>query len=138
MWFVSDATPRLRCNHNTTPPKTSTREEELMDAFEQFVDGQDRDKLLIAGKNIKRGFAFVDLGSQAAVARAVTASRMNGIQMGEKKLVVEPSKKPVRQSGLKAMNDRRGGPNPNGKPSSNSSSAGGRAGRGSGGVRLTA
>ena len=71
------------------------------------MDGQDRDKMLIAGNHIERGFAFVDLGSQAAVARAVTASRMNGIQMGEKKLVVEPSKKPVRQSGLKAMRQPR-------------------------------
>ena len=68
--------------------------------------------MLIAGNHIERGFAFVDLGSQAAVARAVTASRMNGIQMGGKKLVVEPSRKPVRQLGLKVVDDGHSGSNP--------------------------
>jgi hypothetical protein len=63
-----------------------------------------------------RGFAFIDLGSQEAVARAVSASLSNeGIRMrkggkGGKegdKLVVEPSKKPVRPSGVKAINERK-------------------------------
>jgi RNA recognition motif-containing protein len=115
--------------------ETNISGEQLKDVFEQFVDDNDRSKLLIAEGHIDRGFAFVDLGSQAAVARAVSASRAEGIKMGEKKLVVEPSKKPVRPSGLKAMNERRGPTPPyGGKNSSSSAGSRGGAGRGSGGA----
>jgi hypothetical protein len=76
-----------------------------------FMVEQDREKMLIA-EHYERGFAFVDLGSQEAVARAVQASRGEGIKCGEKRLNVEPSKKPVRPSGLRAMSDRRSGAPP--------------------------
>ncbi len=107
-----------------------------------FVVDQDREKMLIA-EHYDRGFAFVDLGSQEAVARAVSASRGEGIKVGDKKLTVEPSKKPVRPSGLKAMQDRRFFPAPSqskqsAAPSADSgsrgasASSGGRGGRGGG------
>ena len=57
----------------------------------------------LIASSVDRGFAFVDLGSQEAVARAVGASRGEGITLNNKRLTVEPSKKPVRPSGLKAI-----------------------------------
>lgn len=79
-------------------------EEDLKAVFESYL--QDNGHILVA-PHFDRGFAFVDLGSTAAVARAVSASRGDGIRVGEKRLTVEPSKKPVRPSGLRAMNERK-------------------------------
>ena len=62
--------------------------EQLKDVFIQFMDEPDRSKILIAADHIPRGFAFVDLGSQAAVAKAVSASRMEGVKMNDKKLIL--------------------------------------------------
>ena len=87
----------------------------------------DKDKMLVANNISDRGFAFVDLGSQEAVARAVSASRSEGLKLKDKRLTVEPSKKPVRPSGLKAMSDRKS----TGAPKT----AGSHAGKGKGGVR---
>lgn len=90
----------------------------LKDVFLPYMVGdKDKEKMLIANTGYARGYAFVDLGSQEAVARAVSAGRSSeGVKCGGKRLTVEPSKKPVRPSGLKAMTDRR--------PSSSSSAAG--------------
>ena len=71
------------------------------------MDAHSQDQMLIAGDHICRGFAFVDLGSQAAVARAVNSAHKEELLLHGKKLVVEPSKKPVRVSGLRASNKRR-------------------------------
>ena len=55
---------------------------------------------MLVSFDIKRGYVFVDLGSKAAVSAVVTQSRREGgIEFGEKKLNVEPSKKPVRPRG---------------------------------------
>jgi hypothetical protein len=62
--------------------------------------------------SVDRGFTFVDLGSPEAVARAVGASRGEGITLNNKRLTVEPSKKPVWPSGLKAIADHKGAPGP--------------------------
>ncbi len=111
--------------------QTDVTVEQLKDVFIRFMDEPDRNKILIAPDHIPRGFAFVDLGSQAAVAKAVSASRMEGVKMNDKKLSVEPSKKPVRPSGLKAANERRG----TSATSSATNSYRGGAGRGNGAVR---
>ena len=55
----------------------------------------------------ERGVAFVDLGSTDSVVRAVTAARSEGLKIHDQLLTVEPSKKPVRASGLRAMNVRK-------------------------------
>lgn len=57
----------------------------------------------------ERGVAFVDLGSTKAVMSAVHAARVDGIQIQDTHITVEPSKKPVRASGLRAMNVRKRG-----------------------------
>jgi hypothetical protein len=104
--------------------ETSVVEEDLKRAFLRFMSDQNPERLLVAG-HFDRGFAFIDLGSQEAVARAVSASRSpEGIKVGPKgktnknksgdggdeikRVVVEPSQKPVRPSGLKAIHERRG------------------------------
>ena len=84
--------------------ESTITDDELKDIFVAFVVDQDKDKILIAA-HYNKSYAFVDLGSQEAVARAVSASRGGGIEYGDKKLTVEPSKKPVRLSGIKAMTD---------------------------------
>ena len=65
---------------------------------------------MVAG-HFDRGFAFCDLGSRDAVARAVNQSRSaDGIvDRAGRRLKVEPSKKPVRPSGLRALNERQSG-----------------------------
>jgi len=105
----------------------SMTEEDLQTAFAPFMVDSDASSMLVA-PHFDRGFAFVDLASQMAVARAVSASRTEGIRVQDKKLTVEPSKKPVRASGLKAMHEKRaGGP----KSGSRSGRGGGkRSGRG--------
>jgi len=82
-----------------------------------FMEEPDVGKMLIAN-NVDRGYAFVDLGTTEAVARAVSASRGDGITLKDKKLTVEPSKKPVRPSGLKAIAERKGAPGSGAKGSS--------------------
>eukprot|EP00615_Pteridomonas_danica_P004393 CAMPEP_0114345830 /NCGR_PEP_ID=MMETSP0101-20121206/12576_1 /TAXON_ID=38822 ORGANISM="Pteridomonas danica, Strain PT" /NCGR_SAMPLE_ID=MMETSP0101 /ASSEMBLY_ACC=CAM_ASM_000211 /LENGTH=471 /DNA_ID=CAMNT_0001482099 /DNA_START=176 /DNA_END=1591 /DNA_ORIENTATION=- len=116
-----------------------TVEDELREVLLPFMTEPDPERLLIA-EQYDRGFAFIDLGSQEAVARAVSASRSNeGIKLKKKnaavssssltlpenghdegsnqqvkKLFIEPSNKPVRPSGLKAINERRGSNSSNG------------------------
>lgn len=55
----------------------------------------------------ERGVAFVDLGSTESVVRAVNSARNEGLKIHDQLLTVEPSKKPVRASGLRAMNVRK-------------------------------
>ena len=83
-------------------------EDELKAVLATFMNEGDQ---MLAACNFDRAIAFVDLGSTAAVAAVVTQSRREGgIQFSEtKKLNVEPSKKPVRPSGIRAMHDRKGG-----------------------------
>lgn len=108
-------------------------EVELKAVFESYLE--ENGHILVAS-HFDRGFAFVDLGSTAAVARAVSASRNDGIRVGEKRLTVEPSKKPVRPSGLRAMNERKvtGAPvsKPAGQGRGRAASGRGRGGRGEG------
>ena len=87
--------------------------EEIEDLFLPFCD--EGDGVLIV-PYLDRGIAFVDLGSTEAVVRAVAAAkqeRLRSRSLSNHGLVtVEPSKKPVRASGLRAMNVRlRGGNN---------------------------
>lgn len=88
--------------------EASMTEDDLKGAFAPYMVDGDVSAMLVAA-HFDRGFAFVDLASQKAVAGAVSASRADGIRVQEKKLTVEPSKKPVRASGLKAMNEKRAG-----------------------------
>ena len=54
--------------------QTTTSENELKEAFLVFMPEPDKEKMLVAN-NVDRGYAFIDLGTQEAVARAVSASR---------------------------------------------------------------
>ena len=84
--------------------------DELKSVFRCFLDERSCEDVKVAG-HFDRGFAFCDLGSRDAVARAVNQSRSaDGIvdQTG-RRLKVEPSKKPVRPSGLRALNERQSG-----------------------------
>jgi len=69
----------------------ATTDEELKSVFSYFLKAADRDKFLITA-NYAKGVAFVNLGSQEAVARAVSESRGAGIFVGDERLVVEPKK----------------------------------------------
>lgn len=82
--------------------------EEIEDLFRPFVD--DGDSVLVV-PYLDRGIAFVDLGSTDAVLRAVAAAKAEGLRgrspTNHGLITVEPSKKPVRASGLRAMNVRK-------------------------------
>ena len=85
--------------------------EEIEDLFLPFCD--EGDGVLIV-PYLDRGIAFVDLGSTEAVVRAVAAAKQERLRSRSPSnhglVTVEPSKKPVRASGLRAMNVRlRGG-----------------------------
>ena len=85
-----------------------TGAEELRHIFSVFLEPEhDDDKIMVAG-HFSRGFAFCDLGSREAVARAVNQSRTSEgiVDSTGRRLRVEPSKKPVRPSGLRALNER--------------------------------
>jgi hypothetical protein len=104
-----------------------TTEGDLKALFVTFLSDRDPEKLLIAG-HFDRCYAFVDLGSQEAVARAVAASLAgSGLVAGPNRLEVQPSKKPVRPSGLKAIHEKRG------QGSGQVSGQGGKGGKGKGG-----
>lgn len=103
----------------------SMTEDELKAIFQPFLNPNGQ---MLVAAHFAKGHAFVDLGSTEAVARSVTASRSEGIKVSDKQLVVEPSKKPVRPSGLKAMHERKwpASASQAGKPQG----GGGRTGRG--------
>jgi len=105
---------------------------ELKDLFAQFIVDGDKDKILVA-EHYARGFAFVDLGSQDSVLAAVSLSRTDGgLKYADKRLTVEPSKKPVRASGLKAMSERSRTPATGAGGASSSGGGGGAGGGGAG------
>ena len=116
--------PLPSCSLTVPPPLSATRvpssavfvknlikgtgAEELRHIFSVFLEPEhDDDKIMVAG-HFSRGFAFCDLGSREAVARAVNQSRTSEgiVDCTGRRLRVEPSKKPVRPSGLRALNER--------------------------------
>ena len=82
--------------------------DELKAIFCCFLDDELYSGDIKVAGHFDRGFAFCDLGSREAVARAVNQSRSaEGVVDGAgRRLKVEPSKKPVRPSGLRALNER--------------------------------
>ena len=63
-------------------------------------------EMLVANYSL-RGYAFVDLGSKEGAARALVAAMTNGIFINDKRMKVEPSKKPVRPEGLKGASKKK-------------------------------
>lgn len=59
----------------------------------RFVDSDS--KVFVASGTISRGYAFVDLGSQKAAAKAVTTSLTDGILIKGKRIMLEVSQTPV-------------------------------------------
>ena len=107
----------------------ATTDAALKDAFVGFMVEPDRNKLLIAA-HYDRGFAFVDLGSAEACTRALGQGRGAGFRLGDRRLVVEPSKKPVRPSGLRALSGRKGASS--GGPGDSNAAGGGESAGGDG------
>ena len=89
--------------------ESNMTDEALAEIFLPFLQGTPASRLgataptLLVAKsaNIEKGpFAFVDLGSKAAVARAVNSLRLKPVPgAGGRSIRVDPSRKPVRQSG---------------------------------------
>lgn len=84
----------------------NVHEQELRDVFQHFVLDMEREVLV--APHFERGYAFVDLGSKEAVLDAILESKsLRGITIGNNRVVIEPSKKPVRPSGIKAILEER-------------------------------
>ena len=110
--------PQNMVNSPPQVPSTAVYVKGLHEACKDSdIDGVFRPYLTAGGQVLivpyyERGVAFVDLGSTESVVRAVTAARSEGLKIHDQVLTVEPSKKPVRASGLRAMNVRKRGDGP--------------------------